>query len=117
LGYWLNGSRNNTNRWFPEKNKTTGKLVYHRHRAGTPADNRFRNGAYQVVLQSTEICGGASMQETKGLQYDSFVKSLSTVIPAKAGIYNTLKSLDSGFRRNDVKTENPTFYVATKILI
>jgi hypothetical protein len=31
------------------------------------------------------------------------IKYLNSVTPAKAGVQKTLKNLDSGFRRNDVK--------------
>jgi hypothetical protein len=37
------------------------------------------------------------------INFDGVVKSPDSVIPAKAGIYNVLKLLDSGFRRNDEK--------------
>jgi len=42
--------------------------------------------------------------------FDEFVKSPTTVIPANAGIQKYLNLLDSGFRRNDDKTGNRTFY-------
>jgi len=32
-----------------------------------------------------------------------------TVTPAKAGVQNMLKILDSGFRRNDQSIRNPSF--------
>jgi len=37
------------------------------------------------------------------LGFDGFVKSPNPVTPAKAGVHNRLKQLDSGFRRNDNK--------------
>jgi hypothetical protein len=46
---------------------------------------------------------------------DGFVKSFSAVLPAQAGIHNTLRPLDSGFRRKDGKTENPTYYGTIKV--
>ena len=40
---------------------------------------------------------------------DSFENRVLSVIPANAGIANTLISKDSGFRRNDVGTEPADF--------
>jgi hypothetical protein len=37
-------------------------------------------------------------------------KVLKPVTPAKAGVYNTSKRLDSGFRRNDEVGVRATFY-------
>ncbi len=39
------------------------------------------------------------------LSFDAIVKSSEFVIPAKAGTYKSLKSLDCGLRRNDGKSE------------
>ena len=51
------------------------------------------------------------------LNFDSPAKSSSTVMPVPdqvrndgSGIQNSLNLLDSGFRRNDVKLEDLTFY-------
>jgi hypothetical protein len=38
-------------------------------------------------------------------------------MPAKAGIQNLLKTLDPGVRRDDRKSELPTFYGAVRFLI
>jgi hypothetical protein len=46
---------------------------------------------------------------------DEFVKSPTTVMPANTGIQNYLNLLDSGFRRNDDKTGNQTFYETVKL--
>jgi hypothetical protein len=41
---------------------------------------------------------------------DEIVKSQHTVTPAKAGVYKYIVTLDSGFRRNDVKRRSWNFY-------
>jgi hypothetical protein len=41
---------------------------------------------------------------------DDLVKSPQTVTPVKTGVQNLLKELDSGFRRNDEKRTQRTFY-------
>ena len=46
---------------------------------------------------------------------DAIVKIPTIVIPAKAGIYNYLKTLDSRLRGNDRKRQNLTFYELIKI--
>jgi len=42
-------------------------------------------------------------------------KVTNIVTPAKAGVYNLLKILDSGFRRNDKKDRFQTFYEFIKM--
>jgi len=41
---------------------------------------------------------------------DNLVKSPKNVTPVETGVQNQLKSLDSGFRRNDEKRTKRTFY-------
>jgi hypothetical protein len=42
-------------------------------------------------------------------------KILKSVTPAKAGVYNAFKGLDSGFRRNDEDVVHVTFCDFTKV--
>jgi len=42
-------------------------------------------------------------------------KITKSVTPAKAGVQNLFKRLDSGFRRNDDKSEFQTFYETINI--
>ena len=44
------------------------------------------------------------------LKFDEPVKSSNSVIPAKAGIYKHMISLDPRLRGDDIKTKNQTFY-------
>ena len=57
------------------------------------------------------------LQKNLKFQYDGLVKSPRIVMPVPdqvrddgSGIQNILKSRESGFRRNDRKTEKVTFY-------
>ena len=43
-------------------------------------------------------------------KFDGLVKSPQAVTPVKTGVQTLLKELDSGFRRNDEKRTNRTFY-------
>ena len=49
------------------------------------------------------------------IKIDKLVKSRNSVMPAKAGIQNYLKILDSRLRGNDVKGRFKTYYETIKI--
>jgi len=54
--------------------------------------------------------------EKKELQILMVQQKVTMIVtPAEAGVYNLLKILDSGFRRNDGKMKRMTFYEFVKI--
>ena len=76
----------------------------------------IKDGAYSTDT-SIRINGWESLRGKgfkvgllKGIKSDKLVKVRNSVMPAKAGIQNYLKTLDSRLRENDAKGRFKTFY-------
>jgi len=73
------------------------------------------SGLGPMAVCQTAIPAVAAIYLFFASNIDKAVKSPKFVTPAKAGVQNMLKSLDSGFRRNDGQRYFPAFYESVNI--
>jgi len=71
----------------------------------------FQLPAFEAMKSASSVEFGKSLGiKFYVLSFDELVKSRKAVIPAKAGIHNIPKSLDSRLRGNDKNGPTLTFY-------